>query len=138
MADDVGVRVPHRAERRRNQDPAQQQRPPLHQPVQVVAGADPIGRHANRLVLETPPRLGQIVGRRDFQVLRRPLDNVHDVAGAFGERRFVGRIDAGLAERDGVPEHVHPKGLRRLRQEHRFARNRLDHRQPIPGRGEPA
>ena len=128
VADDVGIRITERAARRRNVDPAEHQRPALDQPVQVVAGAHPFRHDAYRFVAQAPPRFREIVGRGDLQVLRRGFDDVHDVAGALGERRFVGRFDARLAQRDGVPQDVDAESLRRLREENRFAGNRLDDR----------
>ena len=53
------------------------------------------------------------------------------MAGALGEPRFVGRVDAGATERDGVPKHRTPKRLRRLRQINRLSGQRLhDSRRP--------
>ncbi len=53
------------------------------------------------------------------------------MAGALGEPRFVGRVDAGAPERDRVAEHATSERLRRLRQENRLARQRLhDNRRP--------
>ena len=39
-------------------------------------------------------RASQILGGRDLHVRRFALDDVHAVAGALGQRRFVGRLDA--------------------------------------------
>ncbi len=61
-----------------------------------------------------------------FRFVCSGLDDVDDVAGALGERRLVGRLDAGLAQRDRVPQHLDAESLRRLRQENHFAGNRLD------------
>ena len=52
---------------------------------------------------------------------------MHGVAGAFGQRRFIGRVHTGLSERNGFLQDLGPECLRRLRQEDRFARDRLDH-----------
>ena len=41
-----------------------------------------------------------------FRFFAVRLDDVDDVAGALGERGLVGRFDAGLAQRDGVAQHV--------------------------------
>jgi hypothetical protein len=48
------------------------------------------------------------------------------VAGAFGEGRFVGRLDAGLAQGNGVPQDLDAKTLGRLREKNRITGNRLD------------
>ena len=89
VAGDVGVGMPERAALGRDRHAAEDQRPPLDEPVQVVAGADASGADG-----ALAARGVEIVGRRDLHVRRVALDDVHVVARLLREHRFVGRLDA--------------------------------------------
>ncbi len=56
---------------------------------------------------------------------------MHSVPSPLRETRFIGRLDTGLAERHRVTQHIQPKGLRRLRQKDRLARQGLDYVQLV-------
>ena len=110
----------------RDRHAADDQRPPVDQPVQVVAGADaPSRRRAPPRRMPLPRRL-EIVRRRDLHVARVAVDDVDLVAGALGQRRFVGRLDAGSrAAAIAARQHVAAEALRRLREVDRLARDGL-------------
>ena len=87
VADDVGVGVPEGAERRRDAHAAEDQRPSLDEPVQIVPGADARRRRDPA----SPARGVEIRGRRDLHVAGVPRNHVHGMPGPLGEHRFVGR-----------------------------------------------
>ena len=91
VAHRVRVRMPVESFVERDRDAAEDQRPPCHEAMQVVAVADP---HRGGAVLTSEEPLGhvEIVRRRDLQVARIALDEVHVVPGLLGEHRLVGRI----------------------------------------------
>ena len=81
---------------------------------------------------------GQVLGRRDLDVRRLALDEPHRVAGALGERRLVGRVDAALRRAPARRAALAPKRLGRLREVDRLARQRFDdERVPVAGRASP-
>ena len=84
-------------------DAAEHERPALDQPVQVVADARPAsaGRVGSRSHAPRAPSRSSAVVIFTFAAIA--LDDVHGVAGALGQRRLVGRLDAGPPERDRVP-----------------------------------
>ena len=125
---------PSSAALERNRDAAEDQRPALDEPMQIVAGAD-----------AQPGRVGRRPPTRRAQSLRpasrssgvvilmfdaSPSTRRTAMPGALGQRRFVGRVDARVAERERVAQHVAPERLRRLREEDRLARERLARRPP--------
>ena len=130
VADDVGVGMPERAAVGRNRDAAEHERPAGDEAVQIVAGpgASGAGRGCECGCGCRGNRFGdrQILRRRDLDVRRLAVDEADRMAGALGQRRFVGRIDAALApQRQRRAQHVAPKRLRRLREVDRLARQRL-------------
>ncbi len=93
MADDVRVRMDQRTALARQHHAADDEPPPLDQPVQIVAGANSCSRPL------TAPRLrgrqSRSSGRRHLDVPGSPVHHVHGEAGTLGQRRFVGRLNAG-------------------------------------------
>ena len=128
LADHVGIRVPERAALGGNRDAAEDQRPALRPadagrsrcPPRPVRAAP-----ATTVFVQSASAIGQILRRRDLDVGRLRLRRCARVPGALGERRLVGRLDAGVAERQRVAQHVAAKRLRRLREIDRLARQRL-------------
>ena len=108
-------------------DAADDQRPSLDQPVQIVARADAPDGAA--VVASARAARSQIRRGRDLHVRRVALDDVDRVAGLLGQRGFVGGLDARRGRARRVRQHVAPECLRRLRQVDRLARDgAVDHR----------
>ena len=135
MAHDVRVRMAESAAIGRNGHAAEHERPARHEPMQVVAGARPAAG-LRRLVREREAfsraaprdRFGnhEILGRRDLDIRSFTFDQPDPMSRPLGKRRFVGRVDVVTGPRSERDlEDVAPEGLRCLRQEDRFARQRF-------------
>ena len=91
VAHRVCVRMPVESFVERDRDATQDQRTPCHEAMQIIAVADPDCGGAV-LPSEEPLRHVEILRRRDLQVARIALDEMHVVSGLLGEHRLVGRI----------------------------------------------
>ena len=99
---------------------------PCDQPVQVVAGADPHAASGAAQVARASARSSVVV---IFTLRGSPSTSVHRVAGALGQHRFVGGVEAVAARGRARDQHVAAEHLRRLREVDALARNRrLDDR----------
>ena len=117
-----------RAERRRNPDATEEQRPALHQPVQVVAGADrrPV-RTGSSGIAVAPRRDPSAVVIFTLSASPSTMCTTWPARSASAASSVASTPDSPSAI--ASPSTVAAKRLRRLREEDRFARNRLDHRQ---------
>ena len=130
VAGDVAVGVTERSLLEGDRHAADDERAAIDQTVQIVAGADAI-RASGRtppLLRRACPRGRQIFFGRDLHVAGVPLDDMDNVTGALGERRFVGGLDAGPGRGNRVRQYIATKALRCLCQVDLLPRDRAgDH-----------
>ena len=124
MAHRVGVGVSLEALVEGNGDAAENQRAAGHETMQVVPVADP---DRCGTALRAKQSLGhlEIIRRRDLQVARIAVDEVHVMTGLLGEHRLVRHIPRRRREQERVAQHADSKGLRRLREEDLVSRKRI-------------
>ena len=105
-------------------DAGENQRAPGDQAMQIVAGADADRAAGGAVAAPARAALAEIVGRRDLDVRRIALDDVHGEPRALDQHGFVGDRGVAAARASACVEHVAAERLRRLRQENRLARQR--------------
>ena len=113
VADHVGVGVAERAALGRDRHAAEHQRPALDQPMQIVAGADRAPRRCGRrpsASRRSPRPAARSSGVVILMFDGSPSTRRTAMAGALGQRRLVGRVDARrpararrAARRGGTP-----------------------------------
>ena len=120
---------PRQAAVERNRDAAENQRPPCHQPMQIVAGAGAAGPRRRRSP-SIASAIGSILRRRDLDVRRLALDEPDRMAGrsASDASSVASASVSASASRSTAPER-----LRRLREKDRLAIER----RPRPPRRRP-
>ena len=98
----IRIRMSHQPLVERNRDATEHERTPGDQPMQVVAVPDSHRRRATRAAKQSLRHV-EILRRRDFQVPRIAVDQMHVMARLLGEHRLVGRLlPCGRRERDRV------------------------------------
>ncbi len=141
MTHGVAVRMSREARRVRNDDATELQRPSRVEAVRVVAEADAPARKrpdcgslpasGRGWVLDAANGLDVVVSRRDLDVAGISRHHLHAMAGALGERGFVGRILRAVSEGHDLVEDVAPETLRRLREVQLLAREAAKRPAPL-------